>query len=210
MRHIAGLDRGAPMQRSRTLRDRTAVPAPAPHHRRGFTLVELMVTIAIAAILLAMAVPSFTQLLANTREASAANSLVNAFQYARNTALRTGEPVTVCPTASASAAACSASTDWNSGWGVIATPASGAPVLLASGTLGARGVTVAATGGTTPMVFTPRGLVTGLAAGTNLFTLCDSRGSAFARSVVINVGGYVQVSRTAGEDPDGAALTCTP
>ena len=175
----------------------------------GFTLVELMITIAVAAILLALAAPSFTRLIANTRETSAVNSLLNALVYARNTALRSGEPVTVCPIATPTAAACSASADWNTGWGVISAPAGAASVLLASGNLGARGVTVSASGGVIPLVFTPRGLVTGLpAAGTNLFTVCDNRGAAYARSVLVNTGGYVQTSHTPGQDPDGAALTC--
>jgi type IV fimbrial biogenesis protein FimT len=170
----------------------------------GFTLVELMVTIAIAAILLMIAVPSFTTMLENNRETSAANSLVNALTDARNNALRTGASVTICPTANPTDTICAA--NWNTGWGVISAPAGGASVLLASGNLGAYNVTVKASGGSNPLVFTPRGLVTGLI--TDLFTFCDSRGSVYARSVVVNTGGYIQTSPTPGLDPDGVALTC--
>lgn len=174
---------------------------------RGFTLVELMVTIAIAAILLMLAAPSFVRLMANTRETSATNSLVNSLDYARNTALRMAEPVTVCPTASPSDTTCS--TDWNAGWSVFANPASGSTVLIAHGNLGAEGVTVSASGGGVPIVFTPRGLATGLpATGADLFTFCDSRGSAFAHSLLVNTGGYVQISQTPGQDPAGNAVDC--
>lgn len=171
----------------------------------GFTLIELMVTIAVAAVLLSIAVPSFTTMMANNRQTSAANSLVNTLVTARNSALRGGEAVTVCPIATPSGTTCSF--DWNTGWGVISAPASGSSVLLASGSLDAYGVTVTASGGTAPLVFTSRGLVTGL-AGTDLFTFCDHRGAAYARSVVVNAGGYIQTSQTPGLDPDGNPLSC--
>jgi type IV fimbrial biogenesis protein FimT len=173
----------------------------------GFTLIELMVTIAVAAVMLMVGVPSFVRLMANTREASAANSLVNAFEYARNAALRGGQPVTICPTASPSNTACSA--DWNTGWGVISAPAGGGSVLLAHSNVGARGVVVKASAGASLLVFTPRGLVTGLpGTGSALFTFCDSRGSAYAHAVVVNTGGYVQASQTPGSDPGGTPLVC--
>lgn len=175
---------------------------------KGFTLVELMITIAVAAVLLAIAVPSFTRLMANTRQTSATNSLLQAFEYARNSALREGQSVTVCPIATPTDTSCS--TDWNTGWGVISAPAGAASVLLTSGNLDAYGVTVKASGGTVPLVFTPRGLVTGLPIGTgiDLFTFCDDRGAAYAHSVVVNTGGYIQTSQTPGVDPDGNPLTC--
>ncbi|MGH8191065.1 MAG: GspH/FimT family pseudopilin [Rhodanobacteraceae bacterium] len=176
----------------------------------GFTLVELMVTIAVAAVLLAIAVPSFTRLMANTRQTSATNSLLNAFAYARNSALRDGQSVTVCPIANPTDTICSAAATWDTGWGVITDPAGATSVLLASGNLGAYGVAVTASGGSIPLVFTPRGLVTGLpiGTGTDLFKLCDNRGSAYAHSVVVNSGGYIQTSQTPGADPDGTALVC--
>lgn len=174
----------------------------------GFTLVELMVTIAVAAVILAMAVPSFTRLLANSRQTSATNSLLNALEYARNSALRGGQSVMVCPIANPTDTSCSA--DWNTGWGVISAPAGGSSVLLVSGGLGARGVSVTASGGAVPLVFTARGLVTGLplATGKDLFIFCDNRGSAYAHSLVVNAGGYIQTSQTPGSDPDGTALVC--
>ncbi|AXI01517.1 pilus assembly FimT family protein [Aquirhabdus parva] len=54
---------------------------------RGFTLVELIVTIAIVAILAAIAAPSFTQIIANQRIKSAAYELAQTLQYARSQAV---------------------------------------------------------------------------------------------------------------------------
>ncbi|HEY0661789.1 MAG TPA: GspH/FimT family pseudopilin [Lysobacter sp.] len=84
---------------------------------RGFTLVELMVTLAVAAILLALATPSLAELLRRNRIAAANNELVTALNVARAEALRRGRPVTVC--ASADQRSCAASTNWATGWVVF-------------------------------------------------------------------------------------------
>lgn len=62
----------------------------------GFTLVELMVTLAVAAILATMAAPSFTALLNSNRLGGAANELVAALQTARMEAVRRNARVLVC------------------------------------------------------------------------------------------------------------------
>ncbi|MCG5496885.1 GspH/FimT family pseudopilin [Ectothiorhodospira variabilis] len=74
----------------------------------GLTLVELMVTISVFAILLAIAVPGFQTLVQNTRATTAANELVTALHYARSEAVRRGGNVSVCPLDS----------DWADGWSV--------------------------------------------------------------------------------------------
>jgi len=66
-------------------------------HARGFSLVELMVTIAVLAILLAIGIPSFASLIASNRLTSATNELVAALQTARTEAIRRNVRVTVCP-----------------------------------------------------------------------------------------------------------------
>ena len=63
---------------------------------RGFTLVELMVTLAVAAILMAIATPSFTSLINSNRLSGGANELVAALQTARMEAVRRNARVIVC------------------------------------------------------------------------------------------------------------------
>lgn len=73
---------------------------------RGFTLVELLVTVAVIAIMAALAVPNFANLVRSSRLTSAANEMVAMLQIARTTAISSRANTTVCP--SADGATCSA------------------------------------------------------------------------------------------------------
>lgn len=66
--------------------------------QRGFTVVELMVTVTIVAILAAVAVPSFMGMINTNRLAAQSNELLSAIQYARTEAVRLNGRVTVCGT----------------------------------------------------------------------------------------------------------------
>jgi type IV fimbrial biogenesis protein FimT len=93
----------------------------------GFTLVELLVVLTIAAILAAGAVPSLTWFIASSRTANTADTMVAAFERARSEAVRRSAVVSVCrsldPYAAETAIRCSnaaglgyAAGDWASGW----------------------------------------------------------------------------------------------
>jgi type IV fimbrial biogenesis protein FimT len=85
----------------------------------GFTLIELMVTIAIVAIVAAFAIPAFK----TNSPSMEANELLGALQYARFAAIKNAQNVIVCPLASGSTNTCGTTTAWNTGWLVFA-PAS--------------------------------------------------------------------------------------
>jgi len=63
---------------------------------RGFTLIELMVTLTVAMILLAIAVPSFTYVTVSSRLTTTANELVTALTVARSEAIKRNVPVAFC------------------------------------------------------------------------------------------------------------------
>ncbi len=88
-----------------------------PMAQGGFSMIELMITISIMAVLLAMAAPSFTAFLNGNRVGSQANELLATFQIARNEAIRSGSRVVVCGSNDASnvTPTCSGSTSWG-GW----------------------------------------------------------------------------------------------
>ena len=80
----------------------------------GFTLVELMITLLVVTVLLALGVPSFTEFIKNNRLAAQTNDFVIAMQLARNEAVKRGTGTVVC--ASEDQSTCSGSNDWSTGW----------------------------------------------------------------------------------------------
>lgn len=88
--------------------------------RGGFTLVELLVVIALAAIFITIAVPSYRSLLVQDRMAGEINDLSGDIEFARAAAVESGLPVTICGSnaPSASAPVC-AGGDWSGGWVVF-------------------------------------------------------------------------------------------
>jgi type IV fimbrial biogenesis protein FimT len=79
--------------------------------QRGFTLIELMVTISIGAVLMAIAIPSFTEFRRNSQLTTTTNTLVNAINTARSEAMKRGTNAMVVPVNNGSA--------WTSGWTVF-------------------------------------------------------------------------------------------
>jgi type IV fimbrial biogenesis protein FimT len=62
----------------------------------GFTLLELMMAIALLAVLLSIGIPNFRDFINNARMASAANDLLGDFNFARSEAIKRRLPVTLC------------------------------------------------------------------------------------------------------------------
>jgi len=69
---------------------------------RGFTIIELMITLVVAAILLAIAIPSFTYLTVSNKLTTSANSLVSNLAIARMAAIKRNADVGVCADSSCS------------------------------------------------------------------------------------------------------------
>ncbi len=72
----------------------------------GFTLVELMITLAIAGILVAVGIPSFNSTISDSRLTSYANDFVTALNLARSEAIKRGQPVSIRKS----------NANWESGW----------------------------------------------------------------------------------------------
>src|SRR6185369_496626 len=80
----------------------------------GFTMIELMVTIAIMAILAAIAAPSFNEAILSNKLAGYANNFVASAQLARSEAVKRNKPVRICR--SANGTSCATSGTWRQGW----------------------------------------------------------------------------------------------
>jgi len=108
----------------RTPAQRTPSTRPRP---RGLTVIELLVVLAIIAIVAGFAIPSFLGLVAGTCVSRTVNAFVLDTRYARGEAMRRGKNVTICRSADPAAEApkCSTGTGlaaggWREGWVVFA------------------------------------------------------------------------------------------
>ena len=174
---------------------------------RGYTVIELLVTLVIALVLLLVAVPAVSGGLEAARAEDARTRLLGSFLHATGRAVLSGQRVVIC--ASGDGLACSGSIDWSHGWIVFqdsdgdgqlgateyrveAAPALAGRVRL-HGTVGRSRIAVLGNGGT---------------VGSNAtFTLCDGRGPAKSRALILSNQGRL---REAPASAEAAAETCAP
>jgi len=81
----------------------------------GFTMIEMMVTVGIAAILASIAIPSFIDFVRLGRLRSQTSDFVASLSFARSEAIRRGNLVTVCASGG-STTQCSSTANWSQGW----------------------------------------------------------------------------------------------
>lgn len=168
----------------------------------GFTMIELVVTLTIGSILVAIGIPSMSTFIQDQRLTSQANSLVLSLNFARSEAVKRDVATGISICASSDGLTCN-SANWAAGWIV-------ADVTNNSGTLQgvqANGTTTTISGPASPpgLVFRPSGM-TGQAA---TFRVCDSRGASKAHSVDVSASGRIVASTTPGKAADGiTALVC--
>lgn len=152
---------------------------------RGLTLVELMVTLAIAGILIASAAPSFTESIRNTRMVTQVNELHAALSLARSEAVKRNIGVTVCR--SSNGTGCTGF--WQDGWIIFVDSnadgiVNGEEIVRVHGAL-AGGNTLSTDQSRVTYVSSGRA-----ATGSNsTFTLCDQRGATRAKGLVIGLSG---------------------
>lgn len=157
---------------------------------------------AIAAILLAVGIPSFRYITTSDRMSGEVNSLLGAMQYARAEAIKEGQPVTICAAAN-TYTSCSGSDTWNTGWLVFSgsgsQPQASADILVVRSAFNG-GDTFQTSDGTTGTVqFNREGFATNLAADPLTFQLHDSTDSStYTRCVSLTMVG-VPTTETYGE-----------
>jgi len=174
----------------------------------GFTLIELMFALAIAAILLSVAVPALQMFSTNSKQTGAINDFVSSMHLARNTAITTNARVTMC--ASSNSASCEA-VSWESGWILFRDANSnqtvdGTDAIIGTGSP-SDGPTIASVQYGQFLIYRPNGRVMGANVGTNTgdFTVCDDRGAAHSKVVTVALSGRPKLSKTMA---DGSVPSC--
>lgn len=153
---------------------------------KGFTLIELMVTISVAAILLVIAVPNFQTFVLNNRITGQANDMMTALNYARSEAIKRGTPVSMRSSAG--------STNWSAGWFVFSDPNGNGAVDTGDTTLRiwpALGGGNTLNADLTSVTFDSSGFAR---ASATTFRLCDSRLTSFARNIQLAGSGRAKVA----------------
>ncbi|MBK0392948.1 GspH/FimT family protein [Ramlibacter algicola] len=87
---------------------------PVPAAQRGFSLVELLAVLAVAAVLLGVGLPSLRSLVGSMAASAASNDLLADLLFARSEALKRKARVTLCK--SADGATCTTAGRWDQGW----------------------------------------------------------------------------------------------
>lgn len=166
----------------------------------GFTLIELMVVIAIVAIFVALAFPSFEGTIRSNRVSTSANELMASMALARAEAIRSARGSGLCT--SADGATCGGT--WNDGWIVwIDADANGTPggandrIVRRIQARNALSLTATSSGGSTTLLrFDPRGRV--LDGNTRVITLkpatCTA-GADMQRALALSTTGQTRVTR---------------
>lgn len=148
------------------------------HLTRGFTLIELFVTLTVAGILMAIAVPAMTSFLRTNRLAALTNEFIADLQLARSEAIKRSVSVVVCKSNDGNT--CTAGGTWTNGWVVFADTDSSGTWTQTAGQEDVRlkihealsgDDTVSASAANT-MIFTRAGIV---GAGNGSYTICDSK-----------------------------------
>jgi len=140
----------------------------------GFTIIELMVTITVLGVLVALAGPGMGDMIKNNRLAAQTNDLMSTLTYARAEAMRRGARMTVCP--SDNGADCTGGSDWSVGLIVFVDSnrdsiASPGEELVRTADAPAGNNTITATGVLASLQF--RG--SGVANPPGSFKICDDR-----------------------------------
>jgi type IV fimbrial biogenesis protein FimT len=176
----------------------------SPLQSSGFSLLELLISLSVLAILGGLAAPSFTGMWLDARRTTAVNGFIHGVFLARSTAITQGTTVTICR--STDAHTCSHRMDnWEAGWIVFVNsdddtpPARDADEPVINVVAASPGAHI--TSNRASYSFRPH--IHRVVNGSMVF--CDRRGALHARAVIINSAGRPRVS---SRDSNNRPLRC--
>lgn len=154
----------------------------------GFTLIEILVVLAVIGVVSSLGYPSFREMLKRNAVQAATSDIVNALMITRSEAVKVNMPVTFCQSLPGSTRTCSNQNDWNKGWIVTR----GGTVIAASDGAGDK-VVIRSKSGTTlksSLIYTGEARVQG---GDQSFSIC-SKDAKNAIQIIIDPTGRPRVT----------------
>lgn len=153
----------------------------------GFTLYELMITLAIVGVILAYGIPNMAEYRQNSRMTGAANDLHSSFHLARSEAARSKAFISICASSDSMSANPTCSGEFEDGWVVFedtdgdVVVDAGEPILRVHPAI-ADGININSQGANDYFAFSPSGQGRGDVAGPAMTTVvfCDARGNQLA------------------------------
>jgi len=160
---------------------KNAEPMAILKQQRGFTFLELMITVTVAGILSMMAFPSFVTMTKNNRLTTQANDFILALNLTRSEAVKRGTPTTI--TASGGT--------WSNGWTVAHATAG----TLRIGDALQDSMILTNDNTNTVITYSSSGTAAGTpTAAPGIFELCDDRTEEIGRQISISTTGRVEVA----------------
>ncbi len=177
---------------------RNKLPFVGIKRNYGFTMVELLITLAVAGIIAAIALPNFQNFIKDNRLKTRTSEMVSQLQLARSEAAKQKMRVTICTSTNGSA--CTAGTDWDKGWIVWTDKNSNAGIdpdseILKTERESKQAVVINA--GSDTLDYLPDGTAITPGGGAIQFTFCDDRTAESGRQITIALTGRAESSRFA-------------
>lgn len=199
-----------------------------PGNQSGFTIVELIIVVIVAAVLAGIAVPNLSEFIKNNARATRVNTMVTALNFGRNQAVTRNTRVSVCKSAGFANCDGGAQGHWfHQGWivftdtGVRGTVDGTDQVLrIFQPDMGGNATLYGRNGGgnINGISYRNNGMAEDLTVGATtltpgtIFNYCDDRGAAKARAIVVSTTGHVRLTRDVDFDGidefAGADLVC--
>ena len=142
---------------------------------QGFTLIELIVTLAVVGVLFAVAAPNLTTTIQSNRLSGQYNDMRGDFAFARNLAISRNVAVTISS---------NGGTNWSSGWTVV-TPTQTARITNTTNN-------VVISSAIASLTYMPDG--TANVAAVTTITICDDRIGNFGKQLNVNFAGRVKLN----------------
>ena len=174
----------------------------------GFTLINLMTTLAVAGIALGIGVPALKNLSASAQQTAEINTFVRHLQLTRSYAVKTGQNHVLCP--SADGIGCLGSSQWDQGYILFedldrdGTRGADEHLLRAYRSTSGIEIAMQSTSGRSQVTYRQDGF----SVGSNLtLTFCDPEKGVSPKAVILSNTGRARVSTTRW---DGSPLSCSP